>query len=61
MSKAKSKLREPWANKCKVCGRTAEVSHPDGYGDQEYYCGEHEPDTLLTIIGEEEDHDDSTP
>lgn len=50
--------QEPWMNKCSVCGKQAEVSHPDGYGDQTYYCGFHEPDTLLTIIErEEEDHD----
>ena len=36
-------------NKCKVCGRQAEVSHPDGYGGQEYYCAQHEPETLESL------------
>jgi hypothetical protein len=47
-------------NKCSVCGRQAEVSHPDGYGGQTYYCGVHEPDTLLDVLREEEETDDST-
>jgi hypothetical protein len=41
--------------RCSVCNRVAEVSHPDGYGDQTYYCAEHEPETLLTGLTEEED------
>lgn len=45
---------EPRLYVCEVCGRKAEVSHPDGYGDQTYYCAKHEPDTLLTVIREEE-------
>jgi hypothetical protein len=36
-------------NKCKVCGRQAEVGHPDGYGGQEYYCALHEPETLENL------------
>lgn len=35
---------------CSVCGRKAEVAHPDGYGDQVHYCAEHEPPTLLTEL-----------
>lgn len=30
---------------CVVCGNEAEVSHPDGRGDQKHYCGVHEPNT----------------
>jgi hypothetical protein len=28
---------------CCVCSRQAEVSWPDGKGDQVHFCGEHEP------------------
>lgn len=38
------------ANRCSVCGGRAEVAHPDGYGDQTYYCGFCEPETLLNLI-----------
>ena len=58
MSKTTPATKQPWMNKCSVCGTQAEVSHPDGYGGQEYFCGFHEPETLLTEIErEEEDHD----
>lgn len=36
--------------RCVVCDKVAEVSHPDGYGDQLHYCAEHEPPTLLTEL-----------
>lgn len=30
--------------RCPVCGRFAEVWHPDGEGDQQGWCGLHEPE-----------------
>lgn len=32
------------ATECRVCGAPAEVTRPDGKGEQVGYCGEHEPE-----------------
>lgn len=49
--------RAPRSQRCVVCGRKAEVSHPDGHGDQAYYCGLHEPNLTFSDVLEADDPD----
>jgi hypothetical protein len=39
---------------CCVCSRQAEVSWPDGKGDQVHFCGKHEPWETYPAVPEPE-------